>query len=161
MTRRAKRLSSIEMGHVVHEAYAVHYLMFNLGFEPSEVYCGAQLVQSWTPPGIHAVVTLKAQGKEYVYVVWPLIREDVPRFERYWREFSLQQPEMSETQKDLIIAGSQAMKAFGALARSIADKGFVVPAELLEKFTSFDWVTSGEPADDLAEKPPRDPKDVN
>ncbi len=126
--RRAMRLSSIEMQKLVHEAYAVHYVLLNLGFLPDDVFAGSANVANWDPPGLCAVVQLRAQGKTFLYTIKALVPGDDVRFERFWTEFAQAQPAMDRADLDALVQASVAWQTKGAILGVLADKGFAFPA---------------------------------
>lgn len=128
MSKRAKRLSSLEMQNVVHEVYAAHYVLMNLGFTAEELYAGTASVANWDPPGPCATVELHAQGKVFIYVVRALLPEDTSRFKRFWTEFARAQPTADRAMLDAVVHHSEVWRCKGALLGALADKGFVFPA---------------------------------
>ena len=86
--RGRPRLTAVEMQNLVHEAYAAHYVIMGMGFTADELFAGALKISNWNPPGLCAVVVLRAQDKQFVYVLRPLARGDDGRFHEAWTAFA-------------------------------------------------------------------------
>ena len=126
--RRAKRLSSLEMQKVVHEAYAFHYLAMNLGFTADELFAGCANVINCIPPGLYATVELHAQGLRFIYTLRPLVPGDDSRFMRFWTEFATSQPKRDRKELDTLVHGSEVWRTKATILAALSVKGFVLPA---------------------------------
>lgn len=127
-SRRARRLSSLEMQNLVHEAYAFHYVCMNLGFSADELFAGTASIQNWDPPGLCGNVELHAQGKRFIYTLRALVPGDDARFCRFWTSFAKDQPKRDRKELDAIVHASHVWKNKGTILGALADKGFVFPA---------------------------------
>lgn len=128
MAKRPKRLSSLEMQALVHEAYAFHFVAMNLGFEADELFAGTAFIANWDPPGLCATVELHAQGKKFIYTLRALVPGDDSRFARFWTEFAAGQPARSRAELDRIVRATHVWKNKATLLGALCDKGFVLPA---------------------------------
>ena len=125
---RAKRLSSVEMQKLVHEAYAFHYVCLNLGFSADDLFAGTADIRNWDPPGPCATVELHAQGKKFIYTLRALVPGDDVRFARFWTEFAREQPNRDHGELDRIVHDSHVWKTKGTILGALSGKGFVFSA---------------------------------
>ncbi len=135
MPKFVRRLSSQEMQKLVHETYAAHYVLLNLGFSPDEVFAGTANVRNWDPPGICANVELHAQGKKFIYTLRALVPGDETRFARFWLDFAAAQPKRDRSELDALVHGSDVWREKAALLVALELKGFIFPATEREKLS--------------------------
>jgi hypothetical protein len=138
MPKFVRPLNSNQIQQVVREAYALHFLLMNLGFSPDDLWAGTANVANAKPPGVYAVVTLKAQGKEFLYWIARVCPADERRFQRAWVEFAKKQPELSHDLLDRIVITSQVYAQAPEIVTKVLEKGFSVPEELSRKWLGRD-----------------------
>lgn len=115
---------------LVHEAYAAHNVLTNLGFEPAEVFVGTPYILNGDPPGNYAAVALRRGGKEFVYNFARLDSvEDGERFLAAFSAFSARQPLMSRAALTRITNASNIWRQRHRLIEGLLLKGFELPYE--------------------------------
>lgn len=132
-----RRLTDEDIEQVVREVYAVHSLLFQVGFTPDDVFAACQNIVNADPPGVYATVVLRAQGKEFVYWIQALPTEDEQdRYERAWKEFAALQPSMDRGLLDVFVASTQALREFHLVVRALVKKGFVLSEGAIDKWST-------------------------
>jgi len=113
---------------LVHEAYAAHNILTNLGFEPEEVFIGTPLVVNGDPPGRYAVVALRHGGKEFIYNFARLDSEaDGERFLAAFSAFTARQKLMSRAELTRITNASNIWRQRHRLIEGLLLKGIDLP----------------------------------
>lgn len=120
------------VSEMVHEAYAAHTILCNLGFEPDDIEIGIAPVINTNPPGPHIVVKLEREGRRFVIHLRPAPRRDQKVFLRAFRKFIDAKPNMDRAELDRIYYGSWIYKQRVALLEGLLLKGFELrPGEMV------------------------------
>lgn len=113
------------MDEIVRETYAVHYVLWNLGIEPDDIFVSIHRVANAPLPFPYANVMVKRDGREWNMWIAPLRTDAIVRqFEAAWHEFSLRQPSLSQTERDQIIAGCGSLHQVESIRATLEQKGF-------------------------------------
>lgn len=111
----------------VHECYATHCILANLGFEPAEIYVGvANTLNAWPRPALCAYVKLVRGERSFIYTVRDLGEAEAAEFERQWLAFAKAKPSMGRPELDAIVHGSTIWKRKTNLLVTLARKGFTI-----------------------------------
>lgn len=114
------------LDQLIVDTYAVHFVLWNLGVTPDEIFVQAALIANAPKPGVHATVTVKRAGKSWV--MWLDRLEGNPeilQFEAAWRDFASRQPELSEDAKDALVARSRAIGQMEEIRQGLLAKGIL------------------------------------
>lgn len=79
-----------ELGQVMDEAYAAHVILWNLGFEPSQIDCfvSPTIIEQNAPPVLSCVVVLKAQELTFTMPVGEVLeRQQAEEFTVVWPDY--------------------------------------------------------------------------
>lgn len=91
---------------MVHETYATHELLCQLGFQPEEIFVGTPRVLNGDPPGNYAAVILKSQGRMFVYNFAYLDEPGCQAYLEAFHAFALAKPTMQREALDRIVRDS-------------------------------------------------------
>lgn len=114
-------MTDAELGAIVHETYAAHCILTNLGFEPDEVFVEVRPVANTRPPGPHVVVRLARGELTFVYHLHPVTPEETERFSRAWLAFVAAQPSMPRADLDRILHSSQVWEQRATLLTALLE----------------------------------------
>lgn len=110
---------------LIHETYALHFMLTNVGFEPSEVYVDAPMVANLDPPGRCAVMSVLRDGIRCSIPIWRLSDEEAcDRYLDAWRLFAETKPKMAIKQLDRIVHGSVIFTRRVEILTLLVTKGF-------------------------------------
>ena len=113
------------IGSAVRETYAAHYVLTNLGFDPSEIFVGTPNVLNGDPPGTYAAVIVRRDGLQFVYNIARLFTEaDCARYLKAFHAFALAQPSMDRGELDRIARRSTVWKRKASFMWALVQKGF-------------------------------------
>lgn len=111
---------------VVAEAYVVHFMMFNCGLEPDDVFVGADRIVNAPTGDPYAFVSARKNGKEFLFWIAPLpLLEDAKEFRKAWLDFCRRQPQLDVLELDELVVRSQAYRQFPKLRQGLIDKGLI------------------------------------
>jgi hypothetical protein len=117
---------------LVQEAYAAHAMLTNLGFEPDEVFVGVQPVVNVNPPGLCALVQLRAQGRVFTLPIDRVTREQSKWFLEAFKAFAADQPTMPRPILDQIMRESLMYARRREMLTALVAKGFKLrPGEMV------------------------------
>lgn len=112
------------MAEVVRETYAVHYVLFNLGIEPDDIYVSIHRVANAPLPFPYVNVQVKRDGAEWNMWIAPLrTPADERQFRAAWQEFSSNQPSLSTAERDAVVVGTGAVEQVDDIERTLNAKG--------------------------------------
>lgn len=111
---------------LVHEAYAAHCMLTNLGYEPEEVQAGVQNIANGDPPGPYACVVLSRGGNRFVIHLQPVNDAQAAAFEKAWRAFAAAKPSMPREALDAIVKGAEIYARRVDLLVALDRKGFSI-----------------------------------
>ena len=66
---------SERVAEAIQEAYAAHYVLANMGYEPEEISVSVYEISNATPPGRYSVITLKRVDNRFTFHQVPLNSE--------------------------------------------------------------------------------------
>lgn len=105
----------------VHEAYAAHEMLCQMGYEPDHVFIGAGKVVG---EGTCAIVWLRHEGHEMTMPVSPLSEMQADEFRDAMLRFNAAKPFMSRAILDGIVRGSTVWARAAEVIATMARKGF-------------------------------------
>jgi len=109
---------------IVHEGYAAHAIITNLGFEPEEVQACLRHIVNADPPGLHACMLVEREGRQFVFHIHAVTEEEGAAFQEAWLAFAEAKPRMSRAELDAILYGSQVWRMREDLLWALVAKGF-------------------------------------
>lgn len=112
--------------HLVHEAYAVHVILTEMGFEPEEVQACLRSIINAHPPGLHACMVLERDGKTFVVHLHPVTATEGAAFQDRWLAFAKAKPGMTHAALDAIVHGTQTWAMREQLLWGLVQKGFTL-----------------------------------
>lgn len=114
-----------ELRRVIHEMYAAHCILWNLGFSPDELFVSTPNVVNGDPPGLYATLTLRRDELAFVYNLPPRLDEaDAELFLARWLEFADRVRRIPKSKLDRIVRGSDVWRRKGEMLMVLARKGF-------------------------------------
>jgi hypothetical protein len=120
----AVKLTDPFIAALVREAYAVHYMLTNLGFEPAEVQACIRTVANADPPEPYACVLLERAGKQFVVHLQPVTEEQEALFQQAWLAFAEAKRRMTRAELDALVTGSELYARRDELLWALVDRGF-------------------------------------
>ena len=109
---------------LVHEAYAVHVIITEMGYEPEEVQACLRHVANGDPPGLHVCMQLERNGRQFLMHLQPVSDGEGERFQEAWLAFAAAKPRMTRAALDAIVHGTQTWSMREDLLWALVDKGF-------------------------------------
>lgn len=82
-----------DLSQLMDEAYAAHVILWNLGFEPSQIDCfvAPTVIEKRAPPALCCVVVLKAQELSFTMPVGEVLqRQQAEQFAVVWPDYCQQ-----------------------------------------------------------------------
>lgn len=77
-----------DLARLLDELYAAHWILWNVGFTPDELFVGASMVLNAEPPAMHAYLKVQRADGEFVLPVGPALdRKSSKHVLRAWLRF--------------------------------------------------------------------------
>lgn len=110
---------------MLHETYAAHCILLNLGFDHGEIFVGTPNVLNGDPPGLYAAVFVRRDGLQFVYNFAPLRDDaDCTRYLVAFQAFALAQPSMDDAVLERILKQSTVWRRKESFIEALVRKGF-------------------------------------
>jgi len=125
-------MTEAQITWLVHEAYAMHTILCNLGFEPNDVFVEVRPIANTQPAGPHVVVRLQRGELRFVSHLCPVTKKEGKRFIQAFRAFVAAKPTMPRDELDRILYGSQCYAQRVDILWTLTQKGFELrPGEMV------------------------------
>jgi hypothetical protein len=136
MQVRESVLFTADTRQLIHETYAGHYILTNLGIDPSEVFVLIQRVANVQPVGSLFVIMSAQRGFRTCNIPVSHVRsvKDGKRFEKAWIRFHAEdKPKLSDAELDRIVHDTTMWRRRVEVITALVHKGFVLtPGEMIQ-----------------------------
>lgn len=119
-------LGPTELDAIVHEIYAVHLVILNLGILPEEIFVGVAEFGNVDPSGPYALVAVKRGEREFcMHVALVEGEQNADAFYAAWSLFSHALPARSPMERAAILRGSRVIREAFDIACALSRKGLL------------------------------------
>lgn len=124
MTQTVRDGSRLSVKTLVHEAYAGHFILTNLGIEPAEVFVEVVRVANVSPAGLCAVVIARRGELQCTIPIAPVSLELGHRFIAELKRFIASKRTMAEKELTRICHGTEMWRRRAEVIEALIRKGF-------------------------------------
>lgn len=118
------RLDETDLRRITHEIYAVHAILWGVGFQPDELSVSCRKVNG--SGDLVAVVDIDRSGKQFAIIAasTPLAVEDVPRLDAAWKAFLGRRSNLGSYALDLLVKRAHQWTCKSHLLMALTMAGF-------------------------------------
>jgi hypothetical protein len=115
---------SVFIKRLVHETYAAHCILTNVGFLPDEIFVSVQPILNAARRGTYSVVMVKRGDAQFVLTLQPVTDDQAERYLDAWRAFAKAKSTMSRKALDQIVYGSVLYERRLEIITALVARGF-------------------------------------
>lgn len=120
--------SAAELEAIVGELYAAHHVLRAFGLMPDDLYVGVLEVSNVTPPGHHALVQVRKNGKEAILALVKVEPEWAEPILTAWQRFVGELQTIDVRRLDAMVSRSKVRARAAEVAAMLAMRGLLAGA---------------------------------